>query len=441
MIKKDYQNVLKEPTCEIYRFPSFEVFQSYDENRICVYSLKNRNQDIQKKLKNKIYDISTYEVITGLDIAEKSNFEFLEEHSFALFTNATGLNRNLKSTLDILIENGYFPKLLIEPEHGIYSAEDQKFSSIIRIEKTYSIPILSLYSEIKKPPLALLKDIDTILIDLKNLPVRCYTYVSTLTYLLEVADQLHKEVIILDRPHPYGIWKPMGGFLQEEYRSFVGEAPVPFLYNLTPAEYSIFLTKYKLKNLKLKIIKMEYFDPKDTQWVLGNIWINPSPNIPDLETALIYPGLVFFEGTPLSVGRGTTKPFIYSGAPWLNHKEVIQELQKLSLKGIKVGLVEFRPTYSVYKGELCKGIQIHPISKELNPLEIGYEYMRIIRKLHPDKFYFKQSQEQFFIDKLWGSDLYRKSIEHDLNYKEFENLWKSESLVFEDLIKDILIYR
>ncbi len=284
-----------------------------------------------------------------------------------------------------------------------------------------------------------IKNLDTILIDIQNLPVRCYTYISTLTYILEVANLLQKEVIILDRPHPYGIWKPMGHMLQEEYKSFVGEAPVPFLYVLTPGEYSIYMSLYKFKNLKLKIIRMENFSPQSVDWTLSNTWINPSPNIPDLESSLLYTGFVFFEGTNISVGRGTTKPFIYIGAPWLKNDLVLKELKSLNIKGIKMGLVEFKPTYSIYQNQLCKGVQFYITSLELDPIQLGYELMKIIKKLHKE-FEFKKSQNQYYIDKLWGSDSYRNSIEMDLLYEEFKKLWISESQFFEDIIQPIKLY-
>ncbi|GIX42400.1 MAG: hypothetical protein KatS3mg129_2133 [Leptospiraceae bacterium] len=435
-------SLLTSNDCELERFSNFRIYKSFDKNRICVYSPRRKLLKIiqHNSNHNKLYNLSAKEVITGLDIAEADQFHFLNQTKFALLTNSTGVNKDLNNILEILIHHNKKPSLLMEPEHGIFGSEDEVFNQIIRYEKHYQIPILNLYSRIKKPPLNYLKQIDSIIIDIQNLPVRCYTYISTLTYLLETADLLQKEIIILDRPHPYGIWKPMGHFLQEGYESFVGEAPVPFLYSLTPGEYAIYMALYKYTNLKLKVIRMENFIPEDINWTLANTWINPSPNIPDLESALMYVGMVFFEGTNISVGRGTTKPFIYTGAPWLNNNLVLKELQKLKLKGIKFGLIEFRPTYSLYKGELCKGIQFYPISSEFDPIQVGYEYMRIIKKIHPDKFQFKFSGNHYFIDKLWGSDSYRISIETDLHYKEFRNLWQSESDFFYQFIQNIKLY-
>ncbi|MFN3603691.1 MAG: exo-beta-N-acetylmuramidase NamZ domain-containing protein [Leptonema sp. (in: bacteria)] len=425
--------------CELDRFFDYELFSHYDKNRICIYSLKN---PLLRKINKSsiLYKLEEREVITGLDISEISKFQYLKNIKFALFTNLTGVNYQLKSTLEILRENLLTPEILLEPEHGIFSSEDFLSDQILKIDKNLNIPILNLYSKIKKPPIEYLQNIHSILIDIQNLPVRCYTYISTLTYILEVADILQKEVIILDRPHPYGIWDSAGHFLEEEYVSFVGEAPVPFLFGLTPAEYSIYLSMYKFKNLKLKILRMENFDPRNINWTLANTWINPSPNIPNLESALIYVGMVFMEGLNLSVGRGTTKPFIYSGAPWIDNEIVLKELRKLNLKGVKFGLIEFYPSSSIYKNQRCKGIQIYPVSKEMDPIQIGYEYLRILNRLYPDKLVFLKSKNQYFIDKLWGSDSYRKALENDLSYNEFKQLWISESAYFDTIVKEFKIY-
>ena len=439
---KHHKYFIKTLDCELERFPNFKLYKSFDKNRICVYSA---NQNLLKKIyknnhNHKLYKIPAKEVITGLDIAEADNFRFLDDIKFGLLTNSTGVNKNLSNILEILNHSNHQPSLLMEPEHGIFGAEDTIFNDIIKYELHHHIPVLNLYSKIKKPPLVYLENLDSILIDIQNLPVRCYTYVSTLTYLLEAADLLQKEIIILDRPHPYGIWKPMGPFLEDGYQSFVGEAPVPFLYSLTPGEYAIYMALYKYKNLKLKILRMENFTPDEIDWTLVNTWINPSPNIPNIESALMYVGMVFFEGTNISLGRGTTKPFIYSGAPWLKNDLVLKELQKLNLPGIKFGLVEFRPTYSIYNGQLCKGIQFYPISSEFDPIQVGYEYMRIIKKLHPKEFSFKASNQNYFIDKLWGSDSYRNAIEMDLDYQEFKNLWISEAEYFYHISQEFKLY-
>lgn len=432
---------LNHYNCELERFSDFEVFAYFDKLRICIYSPKVSLLNLKKTSKvSTLFGVQEKKIYSGLDISEMVVFRYLKNISFGLLTNLTGVNHQLKSILEILYENNMPPRVIFEPEHGIFGTDDFLSSEVVRFHKKYNIPIVSLYSKIKKPPLEYFNQIDTIVIDIQNLPVRSYTYVSTLTYILETADILQKEVIILDRPHPYGAWNSAGHFLEEGYESFVGEAPVPFLYGLTPGEYSIFMSVFKFKNLKLKVIRMENFDPKNVSWTLANTWINPSPNIPNLESAIMYAGLVFLEGTNLSIGRGTTKPFIYTGSPWLDNETILNEMRKLNLKGVKFGLIEFYPTFSIYKNQKCKGIQIYPVSLEIDPIQVGYEYLRIIKKFHSNQFEFLKSKNQYLIDKLWGSDSYRIALEHNLEYSEFKKLWISESIFFDSLLNDYKIY-
>jgi len=247
-------------------------------------------------------------------------------------------------------------------------------------------------------------------------------------------------VLILDRPHPYGMWPAMGSMLETGFESFVGTAPVPFLYSMSVGEYAIYMAKHRFLNLKLRVVQTEGFKPGKVDWVLAQSWINPSPNIPDLESALVYAGLVFFEGTNISLGRGTTRPFVYSGAPWLKDKQVLDELRKLNLKGVRFATVTFTPSTSLYANRHVKGIQFHPYSKDFDPLRTGFEYMKIIRKLHPDQFRFI-GYGSYFIDKLWGSALYRSAVEADLSYEQFKSMWTEDAASFEKMTKSSRIYK
>lgn len=421
-----------------YEGNDFSTIRNQDQGRICVMKANTSVVKPMGEVSATMYG-KRQMVWNGLDVVAATNFSLLEGRRFALFTNATGRDRELNSILDLMIDSGIKPSLILEPEHGLYGAEDTLSFNSLRIDSSSGIQILNLYSGLKRPTAARLQGIDTLVVDLQNLPVRCYTYATTLTYLLEDAEQAGVEVLILDRPHPYGIWKPAGSILDKNFESFVGTAPVPFLYTMTPGEYSIYMAKHRFTKLKLRVVRVEGFKPKTVDWVLAATWVNPSPNIPDLESALVYVGLVFFEGTNISLGRGTTRPFVYSGAPWINEKLVLSELRKLELKGVKYGTVNFIPSTSLYSGQTVRGIQFHPFSNEFDALRTGYEYMRIIKRLHPDQFRIN-GISNFFIDKLWGSALYRQSIEADLSYDEFRSIWQTEATSFDEFAKDSRIY-
>lgn len=416
----------------------FETERNEDNGRICVVAARSSVLEAAREAAPTMYG-ARRPVLTGLDLAAATDFRLLDGRRFALLTNGTGRDRELNSILDLLVESGHRPDLILEPEHGLYGADDSLRRGIIRVDPDTGVRVLSLYSRIKRPGPKNLAGLDTLVVDLQNLPVRCYTYATTLTYLLEDAEKAGLEVLILDRPHPYGIWKPAGSIVEERYVSFVGTAPVPFLYSMTPGEYAVYMAQHRFQSLRLRVLRVDGFVPAEMDWVLASSWINPSPNLPDLESALVYPGLVFFEGTNVSLGRGTTRPFVYSGAPWMKEKQVLEELRKLDLKGVRFGSVVFTPVSSLYAGRQVRGIQFHPYSREFDPLRTGYEYMRIIKRLHPTRFRIIGGRT-YFMDRLWGSSLYRQAIEADLSYEEFRSLWLDDSIAFESLARGARIY-
>lgn len=417
----------------------FQVERNLDGGRVCVLA---GHDAIRKKAEASVPTIygPRTAVLNGLDVAAAGDFLPLQGRHFALLTNATGLDSELNSILELLLRKGHRPEMILEPEHGLYGSMDSLQAGPFRIEKETGIRVLSLYSQIRRPLPAHMAGIDTIVIDIQNLPVRCYTYASTLTYLLETAEQNQIEVLLFDRPHPYGMFAPAGGYLEEGYESFVGIAPVPFLYSLSPGEYALFLARHRLPRLKLRVVKAEGFHPAHMDWMLAASWINPSPNIPDLRSALVYAGLVLFEGTNVSLGRGTTRPFVYSGAPWVRAKAVVEELKKLGLKGVRFTEVSYVPNASLYAGMNCYGVQFHPFSKEFDPIRTGYEYMRILRRLHPQSFRIQVSASGAFMDRLWGGPSYRNAIMQDMPYEDFKRMWEGDARAFQELVSVDRIY-
>ncbi len=384
---------------------------------------------------------SNVRFFNGLDLLAIDNFALLRGRSFALMTNASGKDRHLQSSLEIMIQAGLRPDLLLEPEHGLYGDLDVPGPSGIRREARYGLSILSLYGARYRPSRQHLKNIDTIVVDVMNLSVRCYTYISTLTYLMEAAEESGIELMILDRPNPYSFWPVQGSLLRKGYESFVSLAPVPFLYAMTLGEYALYMADLRFHKLYLEVVRVAGFKRKNIRTFLRHSWINPSPNIPSLETALVYPGLVFFEGVNFSLGRGTTRPFVYSGAPWLDSRRVVEQLRKLKLPGVEVSEVVFRPSASIYKNRLNRGIQITPVSTLFDPLRTGYEYMSIVRRLHRRQFRFlKRKDGRYFIDKLWGGPSYRWAILKNLSYDQFKSTWEKEARHFEQLTEKYRLY-
>lgn len=412
-----------------------------DGDRIRILSISSSHVPDEIEDEDKLLPIRRKgKVLSGLDLLEIDDFRMLRNRRFALLTNATGINRNLIPGLELLMGAGIRPSLILEPEHGLYSHEDRYLPGGFRKESRYGIRLLSLYSAQKKPNREQLRGIDAIVVDIQNLPVRCYTYISTLTYLMEAAEENRIELIILDRPHPYGFWKATGPYLRSGYESFVSLAPVPYLYSMTMGEYALYMAKSRFRRLKLSIVKVKNFDRHDSEISLQRAWINPSPNIPDLETALVYAGVVFFEGTNVSLGRGTTRPFVYSGAPWMDSDAVLAELRRLDLPGVRFARAVFTPTASLYKGLTCEGIQIIPISYEFDPIRTGFEYMKILSRIHPEFRFQIRGTGHYWTDYLWGDSTYREAVLQQADFSEFHRTYSQDGIHFEELTRAIRLY-
>ncbi len=423
-----------------YEVETILDWEEHDRGRVVLYSLPKTSWPRRILTGTVLPHLSGKPLYTGLDALAQDNFNLLRGRSFALLTNSTGLNHDLKSGLELMGEAGIKPALVFEPEHGLFGHADEEGPDGIRVDPVRGFRILSLFAQRKVPELRHLAGVDLIIVDIQSLPVRCYTYISTLTYLMDVAERAGIELMILDRPNPYGFWKAQGSMLDQRYASFTGAAPVPFLFSLTPGEYANYMAATRFRRLNLSIVQVAGYERKHVDGVLRQSWINPSPNIPSVEAALVYPGLVFFEGTNFSLGRGTTRPFVYSGAPWLDSKTVVEELRKLRLPGVQIGEVVFTPTASNYRGLTCKGVQILPISTDFDPLRTGYEYMRIVRINHPNQFQIIDRAGVYFMDRLWGGIEYRRAITNYHTWDFFKAVWNDQATKFEEDVEEYRLY-
>lgn len=408
-----------------------------DEGQTIVFSL---DVDLPEEDPKKILPFRAgKQVLSGLDVLAWDDFKILRGKSFALLTNQTGLDRNLQKGFEVMLSAGVRPTIVFEPEHGLFGYEEGERANQIRRDSRTGLTIFSLYSLTKRPDPQYLRGLDYIVIDIHNLPVRAYTYATTMTYLMEIANEEGIEVLVLDRPNPYALYAPQGPYPDQRYRDFVSYAPVPFLYCLTPGEYARYMQKAKFENLKLSIVTVSGYTRSDLSASVRSSWVNPSPNIPSWEAALVYPGLVFFEGTNISLGRGTTRPFVTSGAPFVEAKFILDEIRQLKLPGVQFAETHFTPSASIHAGAVCHGIMILPLSQNFDPIRTGYEYMRLMKRYNP-QFQFLFRRNRYFIDVLWGGPTYRKSIEMDLPYEQFKKTWERDSTQFAKDIEPLLLY-
>jgi uncharacterized protein YbbC (DUF1343 family) len=276
----------------------------------------------------------------------------------------------------------------------------------------------------------MLENIDLILYDLQDIGSRFYTYISTLFYVIEAAAENNIPVIVLDRPDPVGGGKVEGPVLDPGFKSFVGVSSIPVLYGLTAGELAQCFIGEDLLSARpnLRVIKMKNWKRESLFSDYNLKWINPSPNIPDFETAVIYPSTAFLEGTNISEGRGTAKPFRQIGAPFINSEDLINELNKFQHNGISFKPVSFIPAAITGRAEnpkylnlSCNGILISiEDPAEFRPLDFSIQLLYVLHKLYPEKLKFNS----VFFDRLMGENHTRKMITGNKSPEEITNSWK-----------------
>jgi uncharacterized protein YbbC (DUF1343 family) len=309
------------------------------------------------------------------------------------------------------------------------------------------VPVYSLYSETREPTPEMLRDIDTLVIDLQDIGARIYTYIYTMANCLRAAARHHIPVIVCDRPNPIGGAEVEGGCLVPGFESFVGQFPIPMRHGMTIGELASFFNEHFAIGATLEIASMErwhrYMYADDT----GLRWVMPSPNMPTLDTAVVYPGTVLFEGTNLSEGRGTTRPFELVGAPWIDADRFAEAMNALDLPGVYFRPAVFEPTFQKHAHRPCGGCQIHVTDRStFRPVITGVALIRTFRRFDRAKFAWRQppyeyEQEKLPIDILAGSDLLRTQIESEVSLEEVAESWRPKEAAFRELRNDFLLYK
>ena len=383
---------------------------------------------------------------TGLDVLEANNFAVLKNKRIGLVVNHTSLNSKGKHLIELAYSKGITIAKVFTPEHGFkgVAAAGEKVQN--GIEPLTGAPIYSLYGKTKKPTPNILKGIDVLVFDMQDIGIRYYTYLSTMSLVMETAAENDIPFIVLDRVNPLGA-DVTGPILDMEYSSFVGMHPIPVRHGMSMGELAKMingeswlasgivadLTVIPYEGKINQKVKEEAFNPP------------PSPNMSNFETAWLYQGLCLLEGTNISEGRGTDSPFKLIGVPWLDNQKLFDQLVKNKHPLDDFELAEFTPLsipaakYPKYKNEKCLGLAIHHLE---NPIEWTIQLLAIVKSQHPEQFKFLESN---FIDKLYGSDRLRLSISGNSNcnilIEKFKNhkedfLQKREKYLIYDSLKN-----
>ena len=379
------------------------------------------------------------DVSNGIDIFFKDTALYANK-KIALVMNHTSVDKSGKNLFDLSRES-LNVVAVFTPEHGLFGLHEA--GGAVDNSEVDGVPVYSLYGKNKKPTPNQLSGIDILLFDMQDIGSRYYTYISTLTYAMEAAAENDIKIIVLDRVNPISN-KIEGPVLDNEFSSFVGMHPVPIRHGLTIGEFAKLIKGMNwindAKKLDLEIVKIKGWDGEYVEFQLP-----PSPNIPNLETAIIYNGLCLLEGTNLSEGRGTDTPFKVFGAPWLDSEKIVAILDSQNINGVSLDTLTFTPisipgksVYPKYKDIKCNGISIQITDKNnFSPLMLAVSILKAVHDTQPDELMVSGNG---FLDKLYGSDLLAKNIFNGSSIDELFLTWEKESSEFRDMIRQFRLY-
>ena len=385
-------------------------------------------------------------VKAGIDMLLAKNEVPFSGNAVGLITNHTGVTKDLQRSIDTLLGAGVDIRALFGPEHGLIGTAQDGNEVAHSMDARSSLPVYSLYGEQLQPSEEMLKDLDVLVFDMQDVGVRFYTYLYTMAYAMKAAADHNLAFIVLDRPNPIKGTIVEGASVEEAFTSFVGDYGLPFRYGLTVGEAARYINARQDWGAELEVVPMEgwsrtlWFDNTDLTWVM------PSPNLPTLDTAVVYPGTVLFEGTNLSEGRGTTRPFELIGSPWLDAPRVVKSidvaLDELRLQGVRVRETYFSPVASKHAGKLCHGFQIHVTDRNTyEPVKFAIVCLKAIRDQHVDVFSWRSYEDMTLaIDRLAGTDALRKMIDGEMPLAKILERMTPETSTFEKVSQKYHLY-
>jgi uncharacterized protein YbbC (DUF1343 family) len=391
-------------------------------------------------------------VRTGLDVLTADGFAPLKGCRVGLVTHPAAVDSELRHAIELLAAaQGMKLSAIFGPEHGLLgqaqdlisvSAEESKRHGDLKVHSLYGTTTASL-----RPTAEQLQGLDALVIDMQDIGSRYYTFQATMRYCLEAALPRGLRVLVLDRPNPIGGEAVEGPALQKGFESFVGAHDIAIRHGLTMGELAMFYQhELGLADGDLMVVPCEGWKRSDYFEATGLPWVLPSPNMPTPDTAVVYPGQCLIEGTNLSEGRGTTRPFEIVGAPWLDAARLAQHMNAQKLPGVKFRPAWFRPTFQKFAGTDCGGVQLHVTDRRtFQPVRTSLALLGAMREMSGDKFKWRTEVYEFVtdpiaIDLLFGSDRERKHLEAGKPVLKLDAAWKKEEESFAHRRHTVLLY-
>jgi uncharacterized protein YbbC (DUF1343 family) len=361
--------------------------------------------------------------------------------------NPASVDRRLQHVADRLTASSGALAAIFGPQHGFRSdVQDNMIETQHAHDDARRVPVYSLYSETREPTAEMLRGLDVLVIDLQDVGVRIYTYIYTMANCLKAARAHGLKVIVCDRPNPIGGAQVEGMVLVPGFESFVGMFPIPMRHGMTIGEIARLFNEHFGIGADLEVIPMEgwrremYFD------ATGLTWIISSPNIPTVDTTTVYPGGVLFEGTNVSEGRGTTRPFELVGAPWVMAERFADAMNRLEMPGVFFRPALFEPTFHKHAGKGCGGCQVHVLDRRaFRPVEAGVALIEAVRAADPDLFCWRDppyeyEHQKMPIDCLAGSSQLREQIDGGMSARDIARSWEPAVSAFLKIRERFLMY-
>jgi uncharacterized protein YbbC (DUF1343 family) len=389
-----------------------------------------------------------WRTILGLERLLEQRLDLVGGARVGLVCNQASVDHTFRHAADLLHEH---PDVnltaLFGPQHGIRGdVQDNMIETEHSVDQVTGIPIHSLYSETREPTSAMLADVDVLVFDMQDVGCRIYTFAYTMANCMRAAKAFNKKILVCDRPNPINGKDVAGNVLEPDQASFVGQFPIPTRHGMTLGELALMFNDHFNIGCELEVVRMNGWKRESWHDETDAPWVMPSPNIPTVQSATVFPGTVHFEGTQISEGRGTTRPFELIGAPYIVPQEYAAELSGLSLPGVFFRSCVFRPTFQKHAGASCGGVQIHVLDRDrFEPVTVGVAMVKVAYDMYADSFRWKEPPYEYVYDRnpfdvIAGTTKIREVIEQGSTLKAIVDSWQAPLREFLKVRERYLLY-
>jgi uncharacterized protein YbbC (DUF1343 family) len=387
-------------------------------------------------------------VTLGLETLLEQRDGILGDARVVLICNQASVDHSLQHAADLLFANSKIRlTALFGPQHGIRGdVQDNMIETEHAVDRSTGLPIHSLYSETREPTEAMLQDVDLLLFDMQDVGCRIYTFAYTMANCMRAAQKYGKKVVVCDRPNPITGLGVEGNVLETAQASFVGQFPIPTRHGMTLAELARMFNEHFGIGCDLEVVPMKGWERDNWQDETDAPWVMPSPNIPTVDTAVVFPGTVHFEGTQISEGRGTTRPFELVGAPYIQPEDYAEKLNEVGFPGVYFRSCVFRPTFQKHGGVSCGGVQIHVTDRAaFKPVIVGVAMVKLAYDMYRENFRWKEPPYEYVYDRnpfdvIAGTSKLRESFQRGDSLESIQEAWQAPLAEFGNVRQKYLLY-